>query len=74
MTRQGMKVEGCRGLNIRLEDALYMEQRMPVLLGVLRRHAIGRNRQVEVTHVRVVGGEEHTNIPGQPGENDGGHM
>ena len=51
-----------------------MEQRMPVLLSVLGRHAIGWDHQVEVAHVRVVGGKKHTNVPGQPGENDGGHV
>ena len=74
MTRQGTEVKGGRGLNVRLKDPLHMEQRMPVLLSVLGRHAIGRDYYVKVAHVRVIGGEQHTNVPGQPGEHDGGHV
>jgi hypothetical protein len=74
VTPQGVEVESGRGLDIRLEYALHVEQRVPVLLRVLGCHTIGLDHQVQVAHVRVVGGEEHTDVPGQPGEDDGGYL
>ena len=74
VTRQGMKVEGGGGLDGCLEDALHVEPRVPVLLGVLGRHAIGRDHQAEVAHVRVIGGEEYTDVPGEASKDNGGHL
>jgi hypothetical protein len=57
LTHYGVEVEGGGGSDVGLEDTLHMAQRVPVLLGVLGRHAIGRDHQVEVAHVGVIGGK-----------------
>ena len=74
VTRQGMKVEGGGGLDVCLQDALHVEQCVPGLPGVLGRHAIGRDHQAEVAHVRIIGGEEYTDVPGETGKDHGGDL
>src|SRR5438105_347907 len=65
------EIQRCGGPRVRLGDLRHVLERIAIVRLGLRRHAIARYYESVVAHVGVVRGEEHAEVGGHTGHDDG---